>query len=101
MTDQELLQARMQKWRLDGQTVHTLDDARAFLESVGFCLMYPMRPAVFVAAFIGAWGGGGKKLPTRPNPHKHSRAKKKNQPIGRAPPRQRAYEGSPVCENNA
>jgi len=34
MTDPELLQARMQKWRLDGQPVRTLDDARAFLESV-------------------------------------------------------------------
>jgi len=37
----------MQKWRLDGQAVRTLDDARGFLESVGFCLMYPMRPAYY------------------------------------------------------
>ena len=29
MTDPELLQARAQKWRLDGQPVRTLDEARA------------------------------------------------------------------------
>ena len=34
MTDAELFQARAQKWRLDGQPVRTLEDARAFLESV-------------------------------------------------------------------
>ena len=50
MTDVELLQTRTQKWRLDGQSVRTLDDARAFLESVGFCLMYPARPAVLLRA---------------------------------------------------
>src|ERR1035438_8446639 len=43
MTDAELFQARTQKWRLDGQPMRTLEDARAFLESVGFCVMYPMR----------------------------------------------------------
>src|SRR6267143_1539920 len=64
MTDPELLQARMQKWRLDGQPVRTLDDARAFLESVGFCLMYPMRPAVLVPTFMGAWVGADDKVPT-------------------------------------
>ena len=63
MTDPELLQARMQKWRLDGQPVRTLDDARTFFESVGFCLMYPMRPAILVPTFIGAWVGADDKLP--------------------------------------
>ena len=57
MTDAELLLARRQKWRLDGQPVRTLDDARSFLDSVGFCLMYPMRPALLVPTFVGAWVG--------------------------------------------
>ena len=46
MTDPELLEARTHKWRLDGQPVHIIEEARAFLESVGFCLMYPDRKSV-------------------------------------------------------
>ena len=66
MTDAELLQARAHKWRLDGQPVRTLDEARGFLESVGFCLMYPMRPALLLPTFMGAWVGADDKLPTAP-----------------------------------
>ena len=65
MTDLELLQARMEKWRLSGQPVRTLEEACAFLESVGFCLMYPMRPALLLPTFIGAWVGADDKLPMR------------------------------------
>src|ERR1700723_3577269 len=41
MTD--LDQVRREKWHLDGRAVRTFDDARSFLESVGFCMMYSMR----------------------------------------------------------
>ena len=59
MTGPELLQARAQKWRLDGQPVRTLDEARAFLESVGFCLMYPDAARASAADFRGSLGGSG------------------------------------------
>ena len=41
MTDLELQQLRREKWRLDGKPIRTIEQARAFLEDVGFCLMYP------------------------------------------------------------
>src|SRR5260370_24784859 len=54
MTDPELLQARTQKWRQNGQPVRTLDDARAFLHSAVFCPMYPFRPTILLPTFVGA-----------------------------------------------
>ncbi len=59
MTDSELQQARAHKWRLDGQSVRTLDDARSFLESVGFCLMYPDAACAPAADFHRSLGGCG------------------------------------------
>ena len=84
MTDSELLQVRLQKWRLDGQAVRTLDEARAFLESVGFCLMYPMRPAILVPTFIGAWVGADDKLPMRQHAYNDARAKEATELMVRA-----------------
>ncbi len=101
MTDPELLRARMQRWRLDGQPVRTLDDARAFLESVGFCLMYPMRPAVLVPTFMGAWVGADDKLPTRQHAYNDPRAKEATELMVRALRDRAAYEAPLIDENNA
>src|SRR6202165_6329291 len=101
MTDPELLQARMQKWRLDGRAVRTLEDARAFLESVGFCLMYPMRPAVLVPTFIGAWVGVDDKLPTRQHAYNDPRAKEATELMVPALAAKAAYEAPLIDENNA
>jgi hypothetical protein len=101
MTDAELLHARTQKWRLDGQSVRTLEDARAFLESVGFCLMYPMRPALLVPTFIGAWVGGDDKLPMRQHAYADPRAKEATELMVRALRDQAAYEAPLMDENNA
>ena len=62
MTPEELIQLRRNKWRLNGNPVRTLDDARDFIESVGFCLMYPLKPAVLLPTFVGAWMGSDKDL---------------------------------------
>lgn len=101
MTDAELLQARMQKWHLDGQPVRTLDDARAFLESAGFCLMYPMRPAVLVPTFIGAWVGADDKLPMRQHAYADPRAKEATELMVRALRDKAAFEAPLTDENNA
>jgi 23S rRNA pseudouridine2605 synthase len=101
MTDAELFQARAQKWRLDGQTVRTLDDARAFLESVGFCSMYPMRPAVLVPTFIGAWVGADEKLPMRQHAYNDPRAQEATELMVRALRDKAAYEAPLIDENNA
>jgi 23S rRNA pseudouridine2605 synthase len=101
MTDLELLQARMQKWRLDGQSVRTLDDARSFLESVGFCLMYPMRPAILVPTFIGAWVGSDDKLPMRQHAYNDLRAGEATELMVRTLRDKAAYEAPLIDENNA
>ena len=64
MTEQELQQLRREKWRLSGKPIRTIEEARAFVESVGFCLMYPLRPAQPLPTFIGAMIGAEDRLPT-------------------------------------
>jgi hypothetical protein len=61
---EELKQQRASKWRTDGaHPVRTLEDARAFIDAVGFCLIYPIRPAVVAPTFIGAVLGTETDLP--------------------------------------
>ena len=64
MTDLELHELRREKWRVNGKAVRTIEEARAFLELVGFCLMYPARPAALLPTFLGAWSGSDVNLPT-------------------------------------
>jgi hypothetical protein len=66
MTDLELREHRRTKWRLDGHPLRSPDDARGFLESVGFCLMYPLKPPLLVPTFLGACAGSDRNLPLRP-----------------------------------
>ena len=101
MTDLELLQARMQKWHLDGQPVRTLDDARVFLESVGFCLMYPTRPVILAPTFIGAWVGADDKLPARQHAYADPRSKEATELMVRALRDKAAYEAPLIDESNA
>ena len=65
MTSDELIQLRRDKWRLNGVPIRTLEDARSFVESAGFCLTYPSRPALLLPTFIGAWHGSDENLPHR------------------------------------
>jgi 23S rRNA pseudouridine2605 synthase len=101
MTDAELQAARTQKWRLNGQGVRTGEEARVFLEDVGFCLMYPMRPALLVPTFIGAWVGADDKLPTRQHAYNDPRAKEATELMVRALRDKSAYEAPLVDENDA
>ena len=64
MNEQELQQLRQEKWRLDGRPVRTLEDARSFIESVGFSQMYASRSSLLLPTFIGAWLGSDQRLPT-------------------------------------
>jgi len=101
MTDPELRHAREQKWHLDGHAVRTLDDARSFLESVGFCLMYPLRPAVLVPTFVGAWVAADDRLPTWQHVFSDPRAKDATELMVRALRDKAAYEAPLFDENNA
>ncbi len=65
MTERELHEERRKRWRLDGRPVRTIEDAQEFLESVGLCLLYPMKPPVLAPTFIGAFAGTDENpLPT-------------------------------------
>ena len=64
MHEQQLQDLRREKWRLNGQPVRTVEDARAYIDSVGFCLLYPQRPPVLAPTFVGAYRGNDEKLPT-------------------------------------
>jgi hypothetical protein len=101
MTDSELQQARAQKWHLGGQSVRTLDEARSFLESVGFCLLYPLKPAVLAPTFIGAWVGAEEHLPTWQHAFSDPRAKEATDLMVRALRDKAAYEAPLFDENNA
>lgn len=63
MTADELDQLRRERWRLNGAPVRTLEEARNFVESVGFCLTYPSRPPLLMPTFLGAWYGSDEHLP--------------------------------------
>src|SRR4051812_22246363 len=65
---QELENLRHAKWRIHAaakeRPLRTLDDAREFLNSVGFCLMYPVKPALVAPTFIGAYLSTKDNLPS-------------------------------------
>jgi 23S rRNA pseudouridine2605 synthase len=101
MTEQELTELRREKWHLTGQTVRTLDEARAFIESVGFCLMYPMRQQALVPTFMGAWAGTSAGMPTWQHAFADSRAQEATELMVRLLRERGAYEVNRFDENNA
>src|SRR3954471_19234854 len=64
--EQDIKKQRAQLWHTaeTTQPLRTLDDARLFLNTVGFCLAYPVHPALLAPTFIGAHVGSEEKLPT-------------------------------------
>jgi 23S rRNA pseudouridine2605 synthase len=101
MTEHELQQLRREKWRLDGSAVRTLDDARDFIESVGFSLLYPLRSPLLLPTFIGAWSGSGDHLPTRQHAYADPRAQEATELMVRLLRDKGAYEANLFEENNA
>ena len=101
MTESELQQARLRKWHLDGTPVRTLEDARAFMESVGFCLLYPLRAAVLVPTFVGAWVGADEHLPTWQHSFSDPRARDAQELMVRLLRDKTAFEANLFEENNA
>ena len=64
MHEHQLHELRREQWRLNGRPLRTLDEAREFVDSVGFCLLYAQRTPVLLPTFVGAWKGSDEKLPT-------------------------------------
>jgi hypothetical protein len=100
MTDYELLELRAKKWRTNGDPIRTLEDAQEFIESVGFCLMYPLRPPVFAPTFIGAFTGTDQDLPTWQHAFADPRAQPATELMVRLLRQKSAYEANPFGESN-
>src|SRR5207245_2137403 len=97
----ELQQARIAKWHLDGHTVRTLEDGRSFLESVGFCLLYPLKQPLLVPTFVGAWVGAEDHLPTWQHSFSDPRAQDARELMVRLLRDRAAFEANLFDENNA
>src|SRR5246500_89557 len=100
MTDLELQQLRREKWRLDGKPIRTIEQARAFLEDNGFCLMYPRRPALLVPTFIGAFVGSEDRLPEWQHAFKDPRAAQATELMVRLLRERTVFEANLFEENN-
>lgn len=100
MTESELQLARAQKWHLDGNPVRTLEQARELIESVGFASMYPLRPAVLVPTFVGAWVGSEDRLPGWQHAFEDPRAQAATELMVRLLRDRAAFEANLFGENN-
>jgi Winged helix DNA-binding domain len=100
MTGLELNQLRQEKWHLDGHPVRTFEEACRFLESVGFCLMYPRKPSVLAPTFIGAWAGSEERLPAWQQAFRDPRAQDATELMVRLLRDRVAYETNLFDENN-
>ncbi len=98
MTERELHELRAEKWRINGQPSRTREDAQQFIESVGFCLMYPVRPPVLVPTFVGAYVGNGENLPTWQHAFADRRAMEAQELMVRLLRQKMAYEANLFSE---
>jgi uncharacterized protein YcaQ len=65
MTEQELSEQRAATWHTGGNAITAIEDARSFIDAVGFCLMYPERSLPLVPSFFAAYAGSAAGLPDR------------------------------------
>jgi 23S rRNA pseudouridine2605 synthase len=100
MTSEELIQLRREKWHVNGNPVRTLDEARSFIESVGFCLIYPSQPPMSLPTFLGAWHGSDEQLPQQ-RAFLDPRARDATDLMVRLLRDKSAYEANLGDENNA
>lgn len=100
MTDLELQQQRRDRWRLSGMAIRTIEEARSFVEEVGFCLMYPQRPPLLAPTFVGAFVGSDDRLPEWRHAFKDPRAAQATELMVRLLRERSAFEANLFEENN-
>lgn len=101
MTDQELQQSRRAKWQLSGHPVRTFEEGASFLESVGFCLLYPNKPPLLVPTFVGACSGSDENLPTWQHAYANPRAIEATELMVRLLRQRAVFEANLFDGNNA
>jgi hypothetical protein len=99
MTEEEFFAIRRQKWHLNERPVRTLEEAQEFIDSVGFCLMYPERQPVRVPTFIGAWVGQDEHLPAQQHAYTDPRAQQATELMVRLLRARSAFEANLFGEN--
>jgi hypothetical protein len=100
MHEQQLQELRREKWHVDGRPVRTLDEAREFIDSVGFCTLYPQRPVVLAPTFVGAYKGSDEKLPTAQMAFADAEAHEAKKLMVRLLREKAAYEANVFPDNN-
>src|SRR6516164_933335 len=100
MFEQQLQELRREKWRLHGAGIRNIEDARLFIDSVGFCTLYPQRPALLAPTFVGAYAGNDDKLPTSQKAFADPRAREAKKLMVRLLREKAAYETLVFPENN-
>jgi hypothetical protein len=100
MNYHELQELRRERWRLNGQPVRTLEDARAFLDSVGFALLYPPQKSLLAPTFLGAFTGSDEKLPVSQKAFADPSAREATELMVRLLRERSAYEASFGEDNN-
>jgi len=100
MHESDLHELRRANWRLDGRPLRTLDDAREFIDSVGFCSLYAQRPPVLLPTFIGAWKGSDENLPTAQMAFADPAAHEAKELMVRLLREKAAYEANVFPDNN-
>ncbi|HSB76024.1 MAG TPA: crosslink repair DNA glycosylase YcaQ family protein [Terriglobales bacterium] len=100
MTDRELQEMRREKWRVAGNPARTLEALADFMESAGFCLMYPQKPMPLVPTFLGAFTGDDSRLPTWQNSFSDAGAREATELMVRLLRQRSAYEANLFGENN-
>jgi 23S rRNA pseudouridine2605 synthase len=100
MFEQQLQELRREKWRLNGEGIRTLEAARAFVDSVGYCTLYPEKTAVLAPTFVGAYVGGDEKLPTSQMAFADPRAREAKELMVRLLREKSAFEALVFPDNN-
>jgi 23S rRNA pseudouridine2605 synthase len=109
MTEIELQQARRKKWRLDGNPIRTIEDAREFIDSVGLCVLFPVAPqetkglgrSLVGPTFVGACIGANENLPTLQRAFADSRAQSAIELMVRLLRERAAYEANLFGDDNS
>jgi hypothetical protein len=100
MYEQQLQELRRERWQLNGSPIRTLEEARAFIDSAGFCLLYPEKSPVLLPTFVGAYAGTDEKLPTAQKAFANPLAHDAKQLMVRLLRDKAAYEARVFPDNN-
>src|ERR1051326_5790699 len=99
MTEQDLERLRRDKGHTNGMPLNTFEDARGFVDDVGMCLMYPLKPPVLLPSFLAAVIGDDRGLPTAKQAFADERSQRANQLSRRLVAQNAGFESNLFADN--